>query len=106
MDQLHRSITAVFKSWYSDRATKYREVQRIRYITATTLHEIEMMRTNQIRCQYEYFSGLIGTAVNVQAMVYGNYSANSGTGVLFSRNPANGENKLYGEYLIDAQGEL
>src|SRR5205814_1266222 len=46
-----------------------------------------------------------GTAVNVQAMVYGNTGANSGSGVAFTRNPANGENEFYGEFLIDAQGE-
>lgn len=46
-----------------------------------------------------------GTAVNVQEMVYGNRGENSGTGVAFTRNPATGENKLYGEYLINAQGE-
>ena len=53
-------------------------------------------------------TGLKGTAVNVQAMVYGNYNSGngaSGTGVLFTRNPATGENKLYGEFLMDAQGE-
>jgi len=46
-----------------------------------------------------------GTAVNVQEMVYGNFGENSGTGVAFTRNPATGENKLFGEYLINAQGE-
>ena len=78
-DQLNRSIAAVFRSWFSERALKYREVQHIR--------------------------GLVGTAVNVQAMVYGNYSPTSGTGVLFTRNPSTGAPGLYGEYLIDAQGE-
>jgi pyruvate,orthophosphate dikinase len=50
-------------------------------------------------------TGLKGTAVNVQTMVYGNVNDNSGTGVLFTRNPANGTNELYGEFLINAQGE-
>jgi phosphoenolpyruvate synthase/pyruvate phosphate dikinase len=48
-------------------------------------------------------TGLLGTAVTVQTMVFGNLGSTSGTGVLFSRNPSTGENKLYGEYLIDAQ---
>jgi pyruvate,orthophosphate dikinase len=63
-EQLSQSIAAVFRSWFSERAVKYREVQRIR--------------------------GLAGTAVNVQAMVYGNFSPTSGTGVLFTRNPSTG----------------
>ncbi len=79
MEQLRFSINAVFNSWDSDRAIKYRRINKI--------------------------TGLIGTAVNVQAMVYGNMGSNSGTGVLFTRNPSTGENKLYGEFLIDAQGE-
>jgi pyruvate,orthophosphate dikinase len=78
-EQLRRSIQAVFRSWFSDRAVKYRDVQHIK--------------------------GLAGTAVNVQAMVYGNFSESSGTGVLFTRNPSTGAPGLYGEYLIDAQGE-
>ena len=78
-DQLRFSINAVFGSWDGDRAVKYRQI-------------------NQIK-------GLIGTAVNVQAMVFGNMGENSGTGVLFTRNPSTGENKLYGEFLINAQGE-
>ena len=78
-EQLRFSINAVFGSWEGDRAVKYR-------------------RINQIQ-------GLIGTAVNVQAMVFGNMGANSGTGVLFTRNPSTGENKLYGEFLVNAQGE-
>jgi pyruvate,orthophosphate dikinase len=53
----------------------------------------------------EGISGLIGTAVNVQAMVYGNMGDDSGTGVAFTRNPSTGENKFYGEFLINAQGE-
>ena len=77
--QLERSILAVFRSWMSERAVKYREVQQIR--------------------------GLLGTAVNVQAMVFGNMGQTSGTGVCFTRNPATGAKELYGEYLIDAQGE-
>lgn len=79
MDQLKFAVNAVFKSWKSSRAIKYREVSNI--------------------------TGLIGTAVNVQAMVYGNMSDNSGTGVCFTRNPSSGMNELYGEYLINAQGE-
>ena len=78
-EQLERAIMAVFRSWDSDRAVKYREVQKIR--------------------------GLLGTAVNVQAMVFGNMGQTSGTGVCFTRNPATGTHELYGEYLIDAQGE-
>ena len=78
-EQLERAIMAVFRSWGGDRAVKYREVQKIR--------------------------GLLGTAVNVQAMVYGNMGETSGTGVCFTRNPATGARELYGEYLIDAQGE-
>lgn len=78
-EQLRLSVNAVFGSWNGDRAVKYR-------------------RINQIK-------GLIGTAVNVQAMVFGNLGETSGTGVLFTRNPATGEHKLYGEYLVNAQGE-
>lgn len=78
-EQLHFSVNAVFGSWDGDRAVKYRQI-------------------NQIR-------DLIGTAVNVQTMVFGNMGTNSGTGVLFTRNPSTGENKLYGEFLINAQGE-
>ncbi|MFH1428191.1 MAG: pyruvate, phosphate dikinase, partial [Candidatus Margulisiibacteriota bacterium] len=77
--QLEKAINAVFGSWNNERAITYR-------------------RLNDIR-------GLIGTAVNVQAMVYGNMGDTSGTGVCFSRNPATGENKFYGEFLINAQGE-
>jgi pyruvate,orthophosphate dikinase len=77
--QLEQTILAVFRSWNSGRAVKYREVQKIR--------------------------GLAGTAVNVQSMVFGNAGARSGTGVLFTRNPSTGERVLYGEYLVDAQGE-
>ncbi|TVQ15391.1 MAG: pyruvate, phosphate dikinase [Balneolaceae bacterium] len=78
-EQLRYSINAVFNSWNSSRAIKYRQINRIR--------------------------GLLGTAVNVQAMVYGNMGDDCATGVLFTRNPSTGENKLYGEYLINAQGE-
>ncbi|GBG00136.1 pyruvate phosphate dikinase [Raphidocelis subcapitata] len=81
-EQLRMGIDAVFRSWNIPRAVKYREINKI--------------------------TGLKGTAVNVQAMVYGNYNSGngaSGTGVLFTRNPATGENKLYGEFLMDAQGE-
>src|SRR5208282_1867178 len=77
--QLEHAIEAVFKSWMGDRAIKYRE-----------LHEIRGMR---------------GTAVNVQSMVYGNMGDDSATGVAFTRNPSTGENKFYGEFLINAQGE-
>ncbi len=77
--QLQLAIEAVFKSWDSDKAVKYREIENIR--------------------------GLLGTAVNVQSMVYGNMGADSGTGVAFTRNPSTGENKFYGEFLINAQGE-
>ncbi len=78
-EQLENAINAVFESWDSDRAVKYR---RINHIT-----------------------GIRGTAVNVQAMVYGNMGDDCATGVCFTRNPSTGENKLYGEFLINAQGE-
>ena len=77
--QLQHSIEAVFKSWMGDRAIKYREINDIH--------------------------GLRGTAVNVQAMVFGNMGDDSATGVAFTRNPATGEDKFYGEFLINAQGE-
>ncbi len=77
--QLKGSVDAVFKSWNSKRAITYR-------------------RLNQI-------SDEMGTAVNVQTMVFGNLGESSATGVGFTRNPATGENKLYGEYLLNAQGE-
>ena len=77
--QLLESVTAVFRSWENPRAIVYR-------------------RLNDI-------PGDWGTAVNVQEMVYGNMGDDSGTGVAFTRNPATGEKKLYGEYLINAQGE-
>ncbi|MAO65878.1 MAG: pyruvate, phosphate dikinase [Balneola sp.] len=79
MEQLKFAINAVFNSWNSARAIKYRKISNI--------------------------YGLIGTAVNVQAMVFGNMGEKSGTGVCFTRNPATGEPKLYGEFLLNAQGE-
>jgi len=78
-EQLRASINAVFGSWNNPRAIKYRELNDIR--------------------------GLLGTAVNVQTMVFGNLGETSGTGVAFTRNPSTGENKFYGEYLMNAQGE-
>lgn len=75
--QLYLAVLAVFDSWDSTRANKYRII-------------------NQIK-------GLKGTAVNVQCMVFGNMGNTSGTGVLFTRNPSTGEKKLYGEFLINAQ---
>jgi pyruvate,orthophosphate dikinase len=77
--QLQMSIDAVFKSWNNPRATLYRKLNDIK--------------------------GLLGTAVNVQAMVFGNMGDSSATGVCFSRNPADGQNKFYGEFLVNAQGE-
>ncbi|MBL0927685.1 MAG: pyruvate, phosphate dikinase, partial [Phycisphaerales bacterium] len=77
--QLRLAIEAVFKSWNADRAVSYRRIANIQ--------------------------GLNGTAVNVQAMVYGNMGDDSGTGVAFTRNPSTGENKFYGEFLVNAQGE-
>lgn len=78
-EQLKGAINAVFKSWNNDRAIRYRQINDI--------------------------PGEWGTAVNVQAMVFGNMGANSGTGVAFTRDPSTGENVFYGEYLMDAQGE-
>ncbi|MFW6139215.1 MAG: pyruvate, phosphate dikinase, partial [Spirochaetota bacterium] len=77
--QLWKSISAVFGSWNNPRAIKYREINEI--------------------------TGLKGTAVNVQTMVFGNVGSDSGTGVAFSRDPSTGEKKFYGEYLVNAQGE-
>ncbi|MFV0250093.1 MAG: pyruvate, phosphate dikinase [Bacilli bacterium] len=77
--QLLEAIKAVFNSWENERAKVYRKM-------------------NDIPDNY-------GTAVNIQEMVFGNSGLKSGTGVAFTRNPATGENKLYGEYLINAQGE-
>lgn len=77
--QLIEAVKAVFKSWNNERANVYRMMNNIPYSW--------------------------GTAVNVQEMVYGNLNENSGSGVAFSRNPVNGVDELYGEYLINAQGE-
>ncbi|MDT8389517.1 MAG: pyruvate, phosphate dikinase [Lentisphaeria bacterium] len=78
-EQLFLAINAVFNSWDNPRAIKYRQMNDIR--------------------------GLLGTAVNVQAMVFGNMGDTSGTGVAFTRDPSTGENMFYGEYLMNAQGE-
>ena len=77
--QLWGSIGGVFKSWNGKRAIRYRQI--------------------------EHIPDDWGTAVNVQSMVFGNMGDTSATGVAFSRNPANGDNKFYGEWLINAQGE-
>jgi pyruvate,orthophosphate dikinase len=79
LQQLEAAIEAVFKSWMGDRAIKYRQIHDIR--------------------------GLAGTAVNVQTMVFGNMGDDSATGVAFTRNPSNGEDEFYGEFLVNAQGE-
>jgi pyruvate,orthophosphate dikinase len=79
MEQLRMAIEAVFRSWNNERATVYRKINKI--------------------------PDDLGTAVNVQMMVFGNMGFDSGTGVLFTRNPSTGENVLYGEYLVNAQGE-
>ena len=78
-EQLKMSIDAVFNSWNNDRAIIYRKMNDIK--------------------------GLLGTAVNIQSMVFGNMGETSGTGVCFTRNPSTGENKFYGEFLMNAQGE-
>ncbi len=78
-EQLALSVEAVFKSWNNDRAIVYRRKEKI--------------------------SDHIGTAVNVQSMVYGNAGDDCGTGVAFTRDPSTGENHVYGEYLMNAQGE-
>ncbi len=77
--QLELAVEAVFKSWNSDRAHSYRRINEI--------------------------SGLNGTAVNVQVMVFGNMGEDSGTGVAFTRDPSTGRNEFYGEFLVNAQGE-
>ena len=77
--QLIDAIYAVFRSWQNEKAIKYRRLNNI--------------------------EGLLGTAVNVQSMVFGNSGEGSGTGVCFSRDPSTGENYFYGEYLMNAQGE-
>ena len=78
-EQLRVAIAAVFNSWMGRRAIDYRRVNRI--------------------------ADSLGTAVNVQAMVFGNMGEGSGTGVAFTRNPSTGKKELYGEYLLNAQGE-
>ena len=78
-DQLMEEIQAVFRSWNNERAILYRKLNNI--------------------------SASLGTAVNVQSMVFGNTGENSGTGVAFTRSPVNGENKIFGEFLVNAQGE-
>ena len=79
IDHLTQSIEAVFRSWNSERAQLYRRRERI--------------------------PSDLGTAVNIQSMVFGNLSDDSGTGVAFTRNPATGEKGSYGDYLDKAQGE-
>ncbi len=78
-EQLKHAVNAVFDSWDTPRAVKYRELNNI--------------------------TGLLGTAVNVQAMVFGNMGEDCGTGVCFTRNPSTGEKEFYGEFLMNAQGE-
>ena len=78
-DQLMEAIQAVFRSWNNERAILYRKLNNI--------------------------SASLGTAVNVQSMVFGNTGEKSGTGVAFTRSPVNGENKIFGEFLVNAQGE-
>jgi pyruvate,orthophosphate dikinase len=77
--QLEEAVKAVFRSWNGDRAKAYRRRERI--------------------------PDDLGTAVNIQTMVFGNMGNDSGTGVAFTRNPATGEKKLFGDYLVNAQGE-
>ncbi len=79
MKQLELGITAVFSSWMVPRAIRYRQINEM--------------------------TGLLGTAVNVQTMVYGNMGDDCGTGVAFTRNPSTGQNKFYGEFLVNSQGE-
>ncbi len=79
LEQLVQTRDAVFRSWNGERAKTYRRINRI--------------------------DDWLGTAVNVQAMVYGNLGENSGTGVGFTRNPATGEHAFFGEYLMNALGE-
>ena len=79
LEQLADAVRAVFESWNSQRAVTYRRISGI--------------------------SGLPGTAVNVQAMAFGNFGEDSGTGVAFTRNPSTGDNTFYGEFLVNAQGE-
>ena len=77
--QLLKAVEAVFASWNNERAIVYRRIHRI--------------------------PDDLGTAVNIQTMVFGNMGDDSGTGVAFTRNPATGEKEIYGEYLVNAQGE-
>ncbi|MBU6370456.1 MAG: pyruvate, phosphate dikinase [Patescibacteria group bacterium] len=79
IEQMYMAINAVFNSWNNYRAIRYREINGIK--------------------------GLIGTAVNIQSMVFGNLGNDSGTGVCFTRNPSTGVAEFYGEYLMNAQGE-
>ncbi|WP_169980498.1 pyruvate, phosphate dikinase [Tautonia rosea] len=79
MEQLWKAVQAVFRSWMGKKAIEYRRIEKI--------------------------TGLKGTAVNVQAMVFGNTGNTSGTGVAFTRDPNTGENVFYGDFLINAQGE-
>jgi pyruvate,orthophosphate dikinase len=79
MEQLWGAVAAVFGSWMAEKAVTYRRVEKI--------------------------TGLLGTAVNVVQMVFGNTGDNSGTGVCFTRNPSSGEKEFYGDYLVNAQGE-
>jgi pyruvate,orthophosphate dikinase len=79
MEQLWKAVEAVFRSWMGKKAIEYRRIEKI--------------------------TGLKGTAVNVQAMVFGNTGNTSGTGVAFTRDPNTGENEFYGDFLINAQGE-
>jgi len=78
-EQLRHAINAVIGSWMVERAVKYRQLNNI--------------------------TGLLGTAVNVQAMVFGNMGSDCGTGVCFTRNPSTGKKEFYGEFLMNAQGE-
>lgn len=78
-EQMYKAIGAVFGSWMNEKAIKYRKINDI--------------------------TGLLGTAVNVQSMVFGNFGGESGTGVAFTRDPSTGEKVFYGEFLENAQGE-
>src|SRR5574338_892956 len=79
LEQLSKATEAVFKSWMGKRAIDYRRAEKI--------------------------PDDLGTAVNIVTMVFGNMGDDSGTGVAFPRNPATGESKMYGDYLLNAQGE-
>ena len=78
-EQLEKAVEAVFQSWNTPRAQTYRKINNIR--------------------------GLVGTAANIQSMVFGNMGNDSGTGVAFTRDPTTGKNQIYGEFLVNAQGE-